>query len=97
MFGFPLRARSLARIKASASGAENPGFKSQRARLQLQSTMFVFLTRIRIDKVKAITSEIIPASVISLAIFKLTYKLAQLLIFFKIPKTDLFALFPMLK
>ena len=26
------RARSLARIKASASGAENPGFKSQRAR-----------------------------------------------------------------
>jgi hypothetical protein len=30
-----LWARSLARIKASASGAENPGFKSQRARHQL--------------------------------------------------------------
>ncbi len=27
-----LWARSLVRIKASASGAENPGFKSQRAR-----------------------------------------------------------------
>ena len=28
-------ARSLARIKASASGADNPGFKSQRARQHL--------------------------------------------------------------
>ena len=32
-----LWARSLARIKASASGAENPGFKSQRARFNFSS------------------------------------------------------------
>jgi hypothetical protein len=34
---FQLWARSLARIKASASGAENPGFKSQRARFLFSS------------------------------------------------------------
>lgn len=38
-----LWARSLARIKASASGAENPGFKSQRAR-HPRVNMYLFRT-----------------------------------------------------
>ena len=42
MFVWLLWARSLARIKASASGAENPGFKSQRARHTCQNKFLIY-------------------------------------------------------
>jgi hypothetical protein len=66
-----LWARSLARIKASASGAENPGFKSQRARQPFLRYGLFFLV---LEEESPALAHLLPAGFVVLCFLGLTFE-----------------------